>query len=513
MSSRTRACRRLAAAVALASAARAQVAPPTPVLMAELLAAGLDSPVWAGSPPGETERVFVLELEGPVRIVKQGTLLEQPFLDLTAQVIPGAQGGLLGLAFHPDYAHNGWFYVYYSSGFQSSTLVRYSASVHDPDRADPSSALPMLAAPIVSPLQYHQGGGLAFGPDGRLYLGIGDERDTPLGSCAAQRLDSLLGKILRLEDDGGIPADNPFVGVPGARPEIWDLGLRQPFRLAFDAATGDLFIGDIGEDLREEVNVHPASLPGGMNWGWHVMEGELCSGAAQCAEHPCPAPEYAAPAFAYAHENHLCCVLGGFVYHGALVAALEGTYLYGDICTGHLYALHLAGGRALGSEALVVLLDSGAIDDLVGVCADGDGEPLLVDRALGAAGEGEIWRLHPGITDLGGSLGFPSFSGQGTALPGSTITLSLTSAAPLAPAYLVVGAGLLGLPFKGGIMMPSPGFILSGLAVGADGSLTLSGTWPGGPPPGTPLVLQWWFVDAAGPAGFTASNALLLIAL
>jgi glucose/arabinose dehydrogenase len=513
MTSRARACWRLAAGLALASAARSQAALPMPVLQAELLAGGLDSPVWVGSPPGDTERVFVLELEGRVRIVKRGALLDDPFLDLTAQVIPGAQGGLLGLAFHPDYASNGWFYVYYSIGGPSSMLERYRVSSHDPDHADPSSAWPMLAAPIVSPLQYHMGGGLDFGLDGRLYLGIGDERDTPTGSCAAQRLDSLLGKILRLEDDGGIPADNPFVGVAGARPEIWDLGLRQPFRLAFDPSTGDLFIGDVGEDLREEIDLHPASLPGGMNWGWHVMEGELCTGAPQCADHPCPAPEYAAPAFAYSHDSHLCCVLGGFVYHGALVQALQGAYLYGDICTSRLYALHLAGGVALGSEALVVVAGGGVINDLVGVGVDGEGEPLLLDRALGAAGQGEVWRLRPGFTDLGGSLGPPLFSAQGAALPGSAITLSLTAAPPLAPAHLVVGAGLLGLPFKGGIMMPSVGFVLSGLAVGADGTLTLGGTWPGGLPPGTPLLLQWWLVDAAGPAGFSASNALMIIAL
>jgi len=496
-----------------ATPARAQDAPlELPLLGAQLVAGGFDGPTWAGSPPGDGGRIFVLEREGRIRLVKDGTLLATPFLDLTDKVDTGAQGGLLGLAFHSDFERNGWFYVYYSIGGKSSVLERYTVSAHQPDLADPGSVL-QLIAPLAEPLQYHMGGGLAFGPDGRVYVAIGDTRDAPLASCAAQRLDSLLGKLLRLEDDGGIPADNPFVGVPGARPEIWDLGLRQPFRIAFDRDTGDLFIGDVGDLLREEVELHPGGAPGGINWGWPVMEGELCTGAPQCAAWPCPSPDYALPAYSYTHEGHACCVLGGGVYRGGLLPALEGAYVYGDYCTKGIFALQLSGGLVIGQQSLDLAVPGGAFDELVFVGTDADGELLLLDHEYGAAGKGELWRVGlASFTDLGGSLGGATLAGTGQALPGSALTFSLGNAKPGAPAHLVVGVGLLGLPFKGGVMLPTVGLVLSGLAVGSTGGLTLVTTWPGGVPAGTPVVMQWWIQDPAGPAGFAASNALMIVA-
>jgi glucose/arabinose dehydrogenase len=501
----------VAASVGAWTASAGAQSPTAQQLEATPFVSGLTYPTWVGSPPGDHHRLFVLEVDGRVRLVKDGVLQAASFLDITDKAEQGAQSGLLGMAFHPDFARNGWFYLYYSISFGSSMIERYTVSSADPDLADPASALAMLPAPITDPAGFHMGGGMDFGPDGRIYVGIGDSRSLDGNTCYAQHLDTLLGKVLRLNEDGGIPQDNPFVGVAGARPEIWDLGVREPYRLRFDPLSGDLFIADVGESQREELNVHPAGAPGGRNFGWRVMEGELCTGDAQCATFTCPDPTYAAPLYSFAHASGLCCILGGGIYQGAGIPAADGSYLFGEYCSRQIFALHLNGVGAPTAQALPYDVPAGPITQLVSVGFDTDGEPLLVDFANypTGAGQGKLWRLLPkSFQDIGGALGSPSFAGEGSLAAGATLALTLQSAKPGAHAWLVAGLQTLAQPFKGGVMMPSPDAIVSGLIVNAHGKLPLAPVWPAGIPAGLPLVMQWWIADPSGPQGFTASNAL-----
>jgi glucose/arabinose dehydrogenase len=493
--------------LSVAAAARAQTT--EPILEATFVAAGLSQPSLICAPPGDTNRLFVLELPGRIRVVKNGVPLPTLFLDIQDKAEQGAQSGLLGMAFHPNYASNGWFYVYYAISGKSAMIERYTVSAGNPDVANPFTALPMLSGPIVDPVEFHMGGGMDFGPDGKLYVAVGDVRETPASTCASQRLDTLLGKVLRLNDNGTVPADNPFVGVPGARPEIWDLGLRAPFRLQFDVLSGDMYIGDIGETLREEIDRHPASTPGGMNFGWRVMEGELCTGAAQCAAYPCPSPNYTLPLFSYAHFNHTCCVLGSGVYRGGTVPNLQGAYLYGDYCTADVFTLRMQGGVVTENNKLQILMPPGGqIEELVQVAEVG-GRLYLLDLAFGGTNQGAIWRVGlPSFTSLGGALGSPTFTGIGAAQAGQQIWLTLKNAQPAAKVFLIVGIGVMNLPFKGGVMVPAVDFILPGLYVNPVGTLTLPFEWPNGVPAGLSIVMQWWILDPSGPAGFTASNAL-----
>jgi glucose/arabinose dehydrogenase len=254
------------------------------------VASGLDRPLWITASPDATNRLFVLEQPGRVMIVADGTLLEQPFLDLRDRVgSEEYEQGLLGLAFHPGYAGNGVFYVYYTDRNGDSVLSRFTVSAADPNRGDPESEAVLLTQD--QPFPNHNGGALMFSPDGYLYLGLGDggSGGDPYGN--AQNLGTILGKILRIAVDPTappdgelytIPADNPFVNEPGARPEIWAYGLRNPWRFSFDRETGNLWIADVGQNLWEEVNFQPAESPGGENYGWPVREGTHCYEAETC---------------------------------------------------------------------------------------------------------------------------------------------------------------------------------------------------------------------------------------
>ncbi|HKE89848.1 MAG TPA: PQQ-dependent sugar dehydrogenase, partial [Gemmatimonadales bacterium] len=308
----------------------------------QLVTAGLTDPVFVTAPPGDTARLFVVEQTGLIRVVRHDSLLPAPFLDLSGHIAAGGERGLLSLAFHPGYAANGHFYVYYTNPVGDIRVVRYTVSAI-PEIADSTTGDTILKA-FHETNDNHNGGLLLFGPDGKLYAGLGDggAANDPPGN--GQNLDTLLAKILRIDVDGGspyaIPADNPFVGHAGERGEIWLYGLRNPWRFSFDRTTGDLYIGDVGQNLWEEVDVLSAGSPGGVNYGWNVMEGLHCFQAASCSQ-----TGLALPVVEYGHSVG-CAVTGGYVYRGSRIAALAGVYFYGDFCSGWVRSFRYAGGAA-----------------------------------------------------------------------------------------------------------------------------------------------------------------------
>jgi glucose/arabinose dehydrogenase len=272
-------------------------------------------------------RLFVVEQPGRIRIVENGQLLETPFLDITDRVNDGGnEQGLLGLAFHPNYEQNGFFYVNYTRGGGDTVIARFQVT-GNPNLADPNSSTQLLE--IEQPFPNHNGGVLAFGPDGYLYIGSGDggSAGDPFGN--GQSLNTLLGKVLRIDVDNGdpyaIPPDNPFGN------EIWAYGLRNPWRMSFDSATGDLWIGDVGQGTWEEIDLYPFGAPGGLNFGWVIFEGSHPYGGSNATGLTMPVSEYN-------HTEGGCSVTGGYVYRGAM-SEWQGIYLYGDYCTGFIWGL------------------------------------------------------------------------------------------------------------------------------------------------------------------------------
>jgi glucose/arabinose dehydrogenase len=351
-------------AVLLAVAGALTARPVAAAFGTERVASGLQRPVFLTAPPGDAERVFIVEQHtGDIRILRLSdrTLLATPFLTIPG-LATGNEQGLLGLAFHPDYATNGFFYVYFTD--PGTKVVRYAVSP-DPDVADAASAQPVLA--FSQPQSNHNAGWIAFGPDGLLYIATGDgggSNDSgtghTVGSGNAQDLtDNLLGKILRIDVDAddfpsdpqrnyAIPGDNPFVGAAGDD-EIWVYGLRNPWRNSFDRATGDLYIGDVGQNTCEEVDVQPATSPGGENYGWRLREGVIATPTGSVGG-PRP-PGAIDPIFNYPHSTLQTCtdpdptpgiigraVTGGYVYRGPVVE-LRGRYFFADFDTAALWSL------------------------------------------------------------------------------------------------------------------------------------------------------------------------------
>jgi len=317
-----------------------------PVVTLEPVASGLGQ-ITAITNAGD-DRLFVTIQNGRVLILSGGRPRSTPFLDVSNLISFGGERGLLSVAFHPQYAQNRLFFIYYTNGAGDIEIARYQTSATDPNRADPSTRVVLLTIPHPTNAN-HNGGQLQFGPDGYLYIGTGDGGSANDPPCNAQSDDVLLGKILRIDVDQnvnsppfyGIPADNPFAAPGGALDEIWAKGLRNPWRFSFDRLKGDLWIGDVGQDQREEVDFQLRSSPGGENYGWKIMEGTRCGdgGSSGCAAGvpPCNSSEFVDPRYEYNHSEG-CTVVGGYVYRGSLVPALAGRYVYGDYCSGRLWA-------------------------------------------------------------------------------------------------------------------------------------------------------------------------------
>jgi len=309
------------------------------------IANGFDNPLFMTNARDGSNRLFVGEQTGYILVVENGEILFDPFLDvsnlLSDDVFQGgySERGLLGLAFHPDYANNGLFYVSHTDLAGNNVIAQYNVSADDPNLATPDSRVTIMT--IAQPHYDHNGGNIAFGNDGYLYIGIGDGGslgDDP--GASAQNLTLHLGKLLRIDinirdSDHAytIPSDNPFINTPDAQPEIWAYGLRNPWRFTFDRLTGDLFLGDVGQADYEEIDFQAAGTPGGQNYGWYWMEGM----------HPrpnfeVPEADFVAPIAEYPHMIG-CSVTGGYVYRGMALPELNGVYFFGDYCNGRTWAI------------------------------------------------------------------------------------------------------------------------------------------------------------------------------
>ncbi len=320
---------------------------PLPQISLAVVAGGFVSPVHVTHAGDGSGRIFVVEQAGRIRILDNVAVLPTSFLDLASinppRLIAGGEQGLLSVAFPPGFAAKGHFYVNYTRAPDGATVVaRYRVSAGDANVADPASEAVILTIP--QPFANHNGGQLAFGPDGYLYIGMGDGGSGGDPQNNGQSPGALLGKLLRIDVESGaapyaVPPDNPFVGVAGFRPEIWALGLRNPWRFSFDRGTGDLYIGDVGQNAFEEVDFQPAGSPGGQNYGWNIMEGDSCypPGTAGCNR-----TGLALPVFVYAHVPE-CSVTGGHVYRGSAFPPLQGIYLFGDYCSGRIWGLRRNG--------------------------------------------------------------------------------------------------------------------------------------------------------------------------
>lgn len=301
------------------------------------VATGLERVVHVAAPPDDG-RLFIVEQPGRIRVVRDGMLLARPFLDITDRVVEGGEQGLLSVAFDPDFAVNGYLFVDYTDLDGHTRVERYTVSAPDPDSVDSSSAKLILF--VEQPYANHNGGLVAFGPDGMLYVGMGDGGGAGDPLDNAQDLTSLLGKLLRIDPRSGdpyaVPDDNPFVGQPGASPEIWAYGLRNPWRYSWDPEAGLLFIADVGQDRVEEVNAVSASAAG-LDYGWDVMEGSLCFEP----ESGCDVTGRVLPIHEYGHDEG-CAVTGGFVYRGNAIPEVRGHYFFSDSCTGWLRSFRFA---------------------------------------------------------------------------------------------------------------------------------------------------------------------------
>jgi len=300
---------------------------------------GFSQPVNITHAGDGSGRVFVVEQTGRVRVVKNGALVAAPFLDLTARISTGGERGLLGLAFPPDYAAKGYFYVNYTNTAGNTVVSRFLRSPANADAADPATEQVVLT--VAQPFANHNGGHLAFGPrDGALYIGMGDGGSGGDPDNRAQNPAQLLGKMLRIDVETGrpftytVPASNPFVGNTAFRPEIWASGLRNPWRFSFDRLNGDLFIGDVGQGSWEEIDFQPGDGRGGENYGWRIMEGLHCYNP-----NPCNQAGLTLPIHEYSHASGDCSVTGGYVHHGPTTARMQGLYFYGDFCTGRIWVL------------------------------------------------------------------------------------------------------------------------------------------------------------------------------
>jgi glucose/arabinose dehydrogenase len=378
---------------ALAADPKVEAVPGAPLALGLFkVAEGFTDPLFLTEAPDGSGRRFVVEQGGRVRLLTPGALNHPVYLDLRPLVTSGGERGLLGLAFHPKFKTNGFLFVYYTDRRGDITVARLTADPARPERVDPGTLKVILS--IDNPAPNHNGGMIAFGSDGYLYIGTGDGGGAGDPFQNGQNTFSYLGKLLRIDVDApqaarkpgrpyGVPEDNPFVRLSAYRPEIWALGLRNPWRFAFDPANGDLFIADVGQDAWEEVDYHPASAPGGDNYGWSQMEGHHCfppkRSGAKCDFGTLPVAEYS-------HSSG-CSITGGFVYRGPTIPKLAGVYLFSDYCSGGLWGLVPDKARP-GAFHMRRYLETGLAVSSFG--QDRAGEVYLLDHKKGG-----VWRVVP----------------------------------------------------------------------------------------------------------------------
>lgn len=356
-------------------------------LSSERIVSGLSRPLFLTAPPGDTARLFILEQDGRVRIFKGASLLPHPFLELGSLTrSPGSGGGweegLLGMAFHPRYAENGFFFVYHTdSTGRNNLIVRYRRSASDPDRADPATRKVLVTLPHTRHAN-HNGGMLEFAPDdGRLYAGTGDGGGACDRDDHAQDPASVLGKLLRIDVD----ADPVKV-------EIWATGLRNPWRFAFDREGSDLYIGDVGQDKWEEVDYWPSPRRKGADFGWNLYEGAHCPNPSCGRRKPCESIRPIMPVLEYPHQGGACSITGGYVYRGCRMPDLRGTYFYADFCSSFIRSFRMRGGQMVEKKDRTrELTPSGSlrIEAITSFGQDARGEIYVIDQ------EGEVFKIIP----------------------------------------------------------------------------------------------------------------------
>lgn len=319
-------------------------------LTTQLVASGYSSPIFVTYAPGDTTRLFVVEKGGIIKIIKNGTPLATPFLDIDSIVNSvSSEQGLLGLAFDPNYATNGRFFVSYTGNVGGESIIaRYGVSAN-PDIANATAQLKVIT--VAQPFANHNGGMIAFSPiDGYLYIALGDGGSGGDPQNRAQNLDSLLGKMLRLDVSGAvaytIPPDNPFIGLIPGRDEIWAYGYRNPWRFSFDRQNGDMWIADVGQGNIEEVDFEPSSSDGGVNYGWRLKEGFNCFNPGSGCD---PGGVLTDPITQYFHDGGKCSITGGYIYRGCAIPDLQGSYFYGDYCTGEIWSIRYNGSAVVDS--------------------------------------------------------------------------------------------------------------------------------------------------------------------
>jgi glucose/arabinose dehydrogenase len=492
-----------------------------PELRTKIIASGLSAPTYATFAPGDPSRLYVIQQNGIIRVIKNDVLQPTPFLNIDALIPNETFNGLIGIAFHPDFQSNGYFYLHHPRGGGSSdrlTLARYTAT--SADLADPGSREEILVLPYPALPGHHIGGWVGFGADGYLYVTTGDGNTTggeTAGGARSQSLSSPWGKTLRIDVDGddfpadpdkdyAIPPDNPFVGQGGDE-AVWLFGLRQPYRACFDRQTNDFWIADVGRSAREEIDFVPAGMSG-LNFGWNCAEGTICSSNANCN---CTTTPLVAPIFEYNTGAMGCTISGGAIYRGNKILGLDGTYFYGDWCSDRIWSLRYEGGVVLDAQERTAELDPPggvSFNSILSVCEGYDGELYITDSSRVYRIEGQPW-LNQGFP-LAGFSGNPQLIGTGWLEGGDPLSIELTNARKNSVAWMTFGLSAVNAPFYGGTFVPNinpPGFA-SPFITDGDGAMTINAVWPLGVPAGLSFYIQYWIEDVAGVFGFAASNAI-----
>lgn len=375
-------------------------------LSSVLVADGFKKPLLVTSHPEDADLLFVMEQTGTIKLIRKNVVLKKPFMDIKDRVhtpiTPGDERGLLGFAFHPNYGQNGRFFINYINKKGNTVVSEFRVS-RNPHRADPNSERILFT--LQQPFSNHNGGHMAFSPrDGYLYIAVGDGGKAADPYNVGQSLETLFGKILRIDVDSGkpygIPDDNPFIRTPQARGEIWVWGLRNPWRFSFDRETGDLYTGDVGQDKWEEINFQPAASGGGDNYGWRIMEGNHCYNPPE----DCDRTGLTLPVLEYPNDaNYMrtltglsqpdvdgCSVTGGYVYRGKAIPGLQGTYFFGDYCSGNIWSFRMVNGKAVDFQNRTEEINLGGGEYTNYISSFGEdtaGEIYIVDY------NGEIYKL------------------------------------------------------------------------------------------------------------------------
>jgi glucose/arabinose dehydrogenase len=499
-------------------------------LEATLVTSGYSAPLYLCSPPGDNSRLFILEQStARIKIYKPATGSTITFMDIGSIVGSGSERGLLGMAFHPDYASNRKFYVSYTNNSGSSMLVQYLRSSGSADSGDTSSAT-TIYGPVSQPFSNHNGGCIQFGHDGRLYLGFGDGGSANDPGNRAQNMSQTMGKMLRFDVDGPAPysaSDNPFyTGSNGLSDYIWTLGWRNPWRFSFDRQTGDMWIGDVGQNQREEISFEPASSTGGNNYGWRCMEAYRCTGLSGCT---CNASSLTDPVHEVTHSGGNCSITGGYRYRGSLMPNMVGRYFFGDYCSGKIWS-----GQPNGTGPLTNVVDHTSDlaipggENITSFGEDANGELYVVD-----ASGGQIWRLEESCpatsstyctasVNSGGGGAFISITGT-PSVSQNNVTLHVAGAVGNQFGLFYYGSGQINLPFGNGFRCVGAGGIgifRLGPPAQSDSFGDMSRHWDltqspsssgsGAITAGSTWNIQYWYRDPGSTQGdtFNLSNAV-----